>query len=307
MKAIKGSLQWMAEGRQAEQAGQLPHAATAYQRVVDADPANKEAVGRLLLIYRKLKEYRKELAVIDAALNAVAQRDKIAQDKWSAAHPEVAKLGKAVLRSLGGQSATAYGTDPLVERLMKRKELVERRLGGGRVKKVAKPARKKTNTKAAPNKRNELVRQKAAAAVAKKEAGMKRKAAADERKAAAQERKAAAAEERLRKSEANIHPSLFIVSLRYLAPLREIDSAMAKHLAFLQKHYTNGTFLVSGRQVPRTGGIIIARGKDRTAVEQIMDQDPFIKGKLASFDIVEFVASQIGNGLKRWVTPASHK
>ncbi|MBS1605404.1 MAG: hypothetical protein JST42_22260 [Bacteroidetes bacterium] len=94
---------------------------------------------------------------------------------------------------------------------------------------------------------------------------------------------------------------MFVVSLRYLVPLAKIDAMMEKHVAFLDKHFAAGDFLVSGRKVPRTGGIIIARGKDRAAVERIMKQDPFRKGKLASVDIVEFVASKMGKKLKGWL------
>ena len=35
---------------------------------------------------------------------------------------------------------------------------------------------------------------------------------------------------------------------------------MAAHVAFLKKHYASGHFLVSGRKIPRDGGIIIAAG-----------------------------------------------
>jgi uncharacterized protein YciI len=78
--------------------------------------------------------------------------------------------------------------------------------------------------------------------------------------------------------------------------LDKIDKAMPSHVAFLKNHFEKGDFLVSGRQVPRTGGIIIARGKGRDAVERLMKNDPFVKKKLASVDIVEFTASQIGKG-----------
>jgi uncharacterized protein YciI len=72
---------------------------------------------------------------------------------------------------------------------------------------------------------------------------------------------------------------------------------MPRHMTFLDKHYKQGDFLVSGRQMPRTGGIIIAKGKNRASVERLMQQDPFVKGKLATMDIVEFSASQVSKGL----------
>ena len=63
-------------------------------------------------------------------------------------------------------------------------------------------------------------------------------------------------------------------------------------LAFLRKHYAAGTFLVSGRKIPRDGGIIIAAGKSRAEIEAVVKEDPFVKRGLAEFRIVEFRASQ---------------
>jgi uncharacterized protein YciI len=67
---------------------------------------------------------------------------------------------------------------------------------------------------------------------------------------------------------------------------------MAAHVAFLQKHYAAGTFVVSGRKIPRDGGIIIAAGKSRREIEAIVQEDPFHAHGLANFRIIEFRASQ---------------
>ena len=50
---------------------------------------------------------------------------------------------------------------------------------------------------------------------------------------------------------------------------------MKSHMAFLKKHYAAGRFLISGRKIPRDGGIIIATGTDRAGIEAIMREDPF--------------------------------
>jgi uncharacterized protein YciI len=76
---------------------------------------------------------------------------------------------------------------------------------------------------------------------------------------------------------------------------------MTQHVAWLNKHYEKGNFLLSGRQIPRTGGIIITRGKDRNAVAQIVKEDPFVKKKLARADIIEFSASQAARELRGWL------
>ena len=48
---------------------------------------------------------------------------------------------------------------------------------------------------------------------------------------------------------------MFIVLLKYAAPLEQIDYALPDHRAWVEKQYERGLFLASGRQVPRTGGV----------------------------------------------------
>jgi uncharacterized protein YciI len=85
---------------------------------------------------------------------------------------------------------------------------------------------------------------------------------------------------------------VFIVELIYKADLAAIDAQMRAHMAFLKKHYAAGTFVVSGRKVPRDGGIILAVGKSREEIEAIIEDDPFCKQGLADFRVIEFRASQ---------------
>jgi uncharacterized protein YciI len=85
---------------------------------------------------------------------------------------------------------------------------------------------------------------------------------------------------------------MFIIELTYTAPLAQIDAHMADHVAFLNRYYTEGKFLISGRQVPRVGGIILAVANNREEVESIAREDPFIARGLADFRVIEFRASQ---------------
>jgi uncharacterized protein YciI len=84
---------------------------------------------------------------------------------------------------------------------------------------------------------------------------------------------------------------MFVIELIYKADLAAIDAQMRAHMAFLKKHYAAGTFVVSGRKIPRDGGIIIAVGKSRAEIETIVKEDPFCKLGLAEFRIIEFRAS----------------
>jgi uncharacterized protein YciI len=90
---------------------------------------------------------------------------------------------------------------------------------------------------------------------------------------------------------------LFVIELNYTAELSEIDAHMADHVVFLKKYYAAGHFMVSGRKIPRDGGIILAVGESREQIEKIIEEDPFHRHGLANFRIVEFRASQRAKSL----------
>lgn len=85
---------------------------------------------------------------------------------------------------------------------------------------------------------------------------------------------------------------MFIIELTYTAPLAEIDASMPAHMKFLKKHYAEGTFVASGRQIPRAGGIILAVGRSKEEMEAIARQDPFCARGLAEVRVIEFRVSQ---------------
>jgi len=85
---------------------------------------------------------------------------------------------------------------------------------------------------------------------------------------------------------------MFVIELIYKVPLAAIDASMSAHVKFLRKYYASGNFLISGRKIPRDGGIIVAVGTDRAAIEAIARQDPFVTLGLADVRVIEFRASQ---------------
>jgi uncharacterized protein YciI len=93
---------------------------------------------------------------------------------------------------------------------------------------------------------------------------------------------------------------MFVLELTYTADLGEIDAAMKAHMRWLNAQYAAGHFLVSGRKVPRDGGVIIATGASREAIESIAAEDPFVKQGLATVRVIEFRASQKTKDAERW-------
>lgn len=98
---------------------------------------------------------------------------------------------------------------------------------------------------------------------------------------------------------------MFLLLPRYTAPLERIDELLPEHVAWLDRHYAEGRFLASGRQVPRRGGVVLAALSDRAAAEAITAEDPFAKAGAAEYEIVEFSPTKVAPGLERLLETAS--
>jgi uncharacterized protein YciI len=93
--------------------------------------------------------------------------------------------------------------------------------------------------------------------------------------------------------------AMFVIELTYKAGLAEIDASMAAHVKFLKKYYAAGNFLISGRKIPRDGGIILAVGESRQHIDVIIREDPFYERGLADFRVIEFRASQRADDIQK--------
>lgn len=80
---------------------------------------------------------------------------------------------------------------------------------------------------------------------------------------------------------------MFVLILDYKLGLDAVERHLPAHIDWLKQGYADGLLLASGRQVPRTGGVILARG-DRAAVEALAARDPFVVHGVATCRLVEF-------------------
>ena len=79
---------------------------------------------------------------------------------------------------------------------------------------------------------------------------------------------------------------LYLVLLRYRAALAEVDRHLEAHRRFLLDHYQQGHFLLSGRQEPRQGGVILARAGSRGEVAGWIAEDPFHQYGVADHEVI---------------------
>jgi len=85
---------------------------------------------------------------------------------------------------------------------------------------------------------------------------------------------------------------MFVIILKYVKPLEEIDRLVQDHVEFLERFYHSNHFIVSGPRNPRVGGIILANADSQQGVWDIIKQDPFYQNEAAEYEVIEFIASK---------------
>lgn len=93
---------------------------------------------------------------------------------------------------------------------------------------------------------------------------------------------------------------MFLTILKYTRPIEDVISHLDDHIKFLEKYYAQNKFICSGRQEPRTGGIILCNAKDKAEVNLIMKEDPFYINNIAKYEIIEFMPSKYADGFKEF-------
>ena len=125
MPELKSIKELMAEAKSAEEVDQLPQAGELYKQVLEQDKINEYAYNRLMIIYRKLKDQKKELQIIDTAIKAYEKfyASKKHTNKSIAAISD--KLNKSF--GLADKKGNALYTPEPIATWQKRKELLEKR------------------------------------------------------------------------------------------------------------------------------------------------------------------------------------
>jgi uncharacterized protein YciI len=95
---------------------------------------------------------------------------------------------------------------------------------------------------------------------------------------------------------------MHIINLTYKVPLDTVDKYLQSHVEFLDKQYKAGNFIMSGRKVPRTGGIILSKISNKEELLKIIEKDPFKINNLADYEFIEFVPSRTSEELKSLLT-----
>ena len=119
MYAIKNDTATFEEGRGLEQAGDLAGAIKVYEKMFKRFPSGMRPIQRLMIIHHKLKEYKKELEYVNAA---IAIQSAYYNNRLTSG-PKVQSLSKKLNAMLGhtDKKGKALTVPPEIARLQLRK------------------------------------------------------------------------------------------------------------------------------------------------------------------------------------------
>ncbi|MDB5046317.1 MAG: hypothetical protein JWQ08_2367 [Deinococcus sp.] len=93
-------------------------------------------------------------------------------------------------------------------------------------------------------------------------------------------------------------PTLWIIQSRYLKTGDELAAVTPLHRAWLDQHYVSGLFLVSGRMLDGTGGILLAHANTQAQLEDVFKDDPFVINRCSEYSYTPFTPVKRGKALE---------
>jgi hypothetical protein len=140
LKPVKHYTELIKNARAAEEEGELEKAASFYEEAIRQHQLETVPYSRLMIIYRKLKQEKDELRVIDAGLKRFQDHYDDKPSKLLEGHPGAEKLSRALFRKVSGKEGTYY-PEP-IPGWIKRRENVQKKLDGKPARKTRKTAKK---------------------------------------------------------------------------------------------------------------------------------------------------------------------
>jgi uncharacterized protein YciI len=91
---------------------------------------------------------------------------------------------------------------------------------------------------------------------------------------------------------------MFALIATYTRPAEEVDQHLEGHIAWITRHAEKGRILVTARQVPLEGGLILATNLSRAEVDEMIAEDPFHTSGVATYEVREFEVRRAAPGLE---------
>jgi uncharacterized protein YciI len=90
---------------------------------------------------------------------------------------------------------------------------------------------------------------------------------------------------------------MFIIFLRFSKHRSRAADLMADHNSWLARGFDSGLFLLAGSLQPNAGGAILARGAERSVIEALVAEDPFVAEDVVTAEIHEISPGRLDERL----------
>ena len=82
---------------------------------------------------------------------------------------------------------------------------------------------------------------------------------------------------------------MFLIILKYIKPLEDVQKLVPPHIEFLKKYYERSELICSGPRNPWDGGVILANVDSLEAAWTLVKEDPFFIHEIAEYEVIEFI------------------
>lgn len=85
---------------------------------------------------------------------------------------------------------------------------------------------------------------------------------------------------------------MFLILLRFSSNKSEAPRLLEAHKRWIDRGFADGVFLLVGNLEPRSGGAIVAHQTSLEALQQRVDEDPFVAEEVVRAEIVAISPSR---------------
>jgi tetratricopeptide (TPR) repeat protein len=118
------------KAEEAEDDEQLDEAVKLYREAMKVEPSYELPYNRLMIIYRKQKNYKEELKIINEGIRFFSEQHENKQKEMIGANKKIAQLSNALMKSVGlkdKKGKSLYYPEP-IPKWQKRKQVAEKKL-----------------------------------------------------------------------------------------------------------------------------------------------------------------------------------
>jgi uncharacterized protein YciI len=81
---------------------------------------------------------------------------------------------------------------------------------------------------------------------------------------------------------------MFLINSVYVKDQALAEPHQHSHVAWASKYIAAGVFLLAGPKRDQSGGLILARGVDRTGLLGILAEDSYLSEGIVAYDVTDF-------------------